>query len=396
MTTMYRSFIKTLPALFTLLLLAGCSAPENAESTEEAVAATASNEERLAERRQVRVETLSLQPTSFEDVIEVTGSVEANNDATVSAQGSGTLVYRVKRGAYVPRNGRIAQIDSTLMHASLMQTRAQVNAAQAQFDLANDTFKRQEPLFQDSIISAIEFESVRAQLNQSKAQLDQAKAIMSQIQKQLDNTRITASFGGTVETFFADIGEQVSPGMQIARIVNTQRVKITGGVPERYANDIEAGSAVKIVLDSYGGSERMGTVSFVGKAININSRTFPVEIQLDNAEQTLKPEMVARLYLTRATLQDVIVIPQNAVPLDETGHSVFVVIDEGGTLVAERRPVTLGASYGGNVVVEQGLYPGDEIVVLGQYNLTAGDAVEVVNTSQSTIAAATQTAVVDQ
>ncbi len=396
---MYRSFIKSLPALFTLLLLAGCSAPEepsNAEPTEEAIAATANNEESTDGRRHVRVETMSLQPTSFKDVIEVTGSVEANNDATVSAQGSGTLVYRVKRGAYVPRNGRIAQIDSTLMHASLMQTRAQVNAAQAQFDLANDTFKRQEPLFQDSIISAIEFESVRAQLNQSKAQLDQSKAVMSQIQKQLDNTRITASFGGTVETFFAEIGEQVSPGMQIARIVNTQRVKITAGVPERYANDIEAGASVKIVLDAYGGAERTGAVSFVGKAININSRTFPVEIQLDNAEQTLKPEMVARLYLTRTTLEDAIVIPQNAVPLDETGHSVFVVIDEGGTLVAERRSVTLGASYGGNVVVEQGLYPGDEIVILGQYNLTAGDAVEVVNTTQSTIAAATQAAAVDQ
>ncbi|MFK7848716.1 MAG: efflux RND transporter periplasmic adaptor subunit [Rhodothermales bacterium] len=387
---MYRSIIKTLPALFALLLLAGCSAPENNEATEEAVAATASNEASTSGRRQVRVETLSLQPTSFKDVIEVTGSVEANNDATVSAQGSGTLVYRVKRGAYVPRYGRIAQIDSTLMHASLMQTRAQVAAAQAQFDLANDTFRRQEPLFQDSIISAIEFENVRAQLNQSKAQLDQTKALMSQIQKQLDNTRITASFGGTVETFFADIGEQVSPGMQIARIVNTQRVKITAGVPERYANDIEAGSSVKIVLDSYGGAERMGAVSFVGKAINTNSRTFPVEVQLDNSEQTLKPEMVARIYLTRTTLENAIVIPQNAVPLDETGHSVFVVIDEGGTLVAERRPVTLGPSYGGNVVVEQGLYPGDEVVILGQYNLTSGDAVEVVNTTQSVAAAVTQ------
>lgn len=384
----HRSILKTIyPAIFALLFLIGCSAPEDAEP-DQAVATTA-EETAPSTRRQVRVETLRLQPSTFEDVIEVTGSVEAINDATVSAQAIGTLVYRVTRGAYVSRNGRVAQIDSTLLHASYLQTKAQMDAAQAQYDLAYDTFKRQEPLFQDSIISALEFESVRAQYNQASAQLSQAKAVMAGLREQLDNTRVRSSFSGTVETFFADVGEQVSPGMPIARIVDTRRVKLTAGVPERYANDIEKGAAANIVLDSYGGAERKSTVSFVGKAINPNNRTFPVEIELDNADQVLKPEMVARLYLTREVLEDVIVIPQDAVPLDETGHNVFVVIDDGGTLVAERRPVTLGPSYGGHVVVEQGLYAGDEVVVLGQYNLTAGDAVEVVSTTQGSIAEAT-------
>ncbi len=374
-----------LPMLLAVVVLAGCSAPEDTE-TEAAVAAPASDET-TTQQRQVRVETLLLSPSSFNDVIEVTGAVEAYNDATVSAQGSGTLVYRVPRGAYVRRGGRIAQIDSTLTYASYQQVAAQVEAAQAQYDLASDTYTRQEPLFQDSIISAIEFENVRAQYNQASAQLNQAKAVRAQLREQLDNTRITASFSGTVETFFADVGEQAMPGMPIARIVNTNRVKITAGVPERYANDIKTGAPVKIMLDAYGGAEFDGVVNFAGSAINVNNRTFPVEIELDNADQTLKPEMVARLFLTRESLQDVIVIPQDAVPLDETGHSVFVVIDEGGTLVAERRPVTLGPAYGGNVVVEQGLYAGDEVVVLGQYNLADGDAVEVVSTAQSTIAA---------
>lgn len=374
-----------LPLLIAMVVVAGCAAPEDSE-TETAVAAPA-NDGATTTQRQVRVETLLLSPTSFDDVIEVTGSVEAYNDATVSAQGSGTLVYRVPRGAYVRRGGRIAQIDSTLTFASYQQVVAQVAAAQAQYDLASDTYTRQEPLFQDSIISAIEFESVRAQYNQASAQLNQAKAVRAQLREQLDNTRISASFGGTVETFFADVGEQVMPGMQIARIVNTNRVKIAAGVPERYANDIKVGAPVKVMLDAYGGAEFDGVVNFAGSAINVNNRTFPVEIELNNADQTLKPEMVARLFLTRQSLQDVIVIPQDAVPLDEAGHSVFVVIDEGGTLVAERRSVTLGPAYGGNVVVEQGLYAGDEVVVLGQYNLTNGDAVEVVNTSQSTMAA---------
>ena len=387
MIKQYRFLLAALPIML-VMLIAGCSAPESEEGEESGVTTAAADEPVVTQRRQVRVETLRLQPTSFEDVIEITGAVEAYNDATISAQGAGTLVYRVPRGAYVSRNGRVAQIDSTLMHASYLQTKAQADAAQAQYDLAYDTFKRQEPLFQDSIISALEFESVRAQYNQATAQLNSANALLAQIREQLNYARIKSSFSGTVETYFAEVGEQVTPGMPIARIVNTQRVKISAGVPERYANDIEKGSAVKVVLDTYGGMEKDGMVGFVGKAINVNNRTFPVEIQLDNTDQVLKPEMVAKIFLTREQLADVIVIPQDAVPLDETGHSVFVVIDEGGTLVAERRPVTLGPAYGGNVVVEQGLFAGDEIVVLGQYNLNEGDAVEVVNTSQTAIAAA--------
>lgn len=397
MTSNFTHRFTTLLTLLVLIAAAGCSGEtESGQETDGAIATASESDTPADTRRQVRVETIRLQPTSFEDVIEITGAVEAQHDATVSAQATGTLVYRVPRGASVPRNGRIAQIDSTLLHASYLQTRAQLDAARAQFDLANDSFKRQEPLFQDSIISAIEFENVRAQLNQAMAQLNQAKAMMSQIREQLENTRVTAPFAGTVETFMAEVGEMVSPGMQVARIVNTRRVKVTAGVPERYANEIEKGSAVRVLFDAYGGAEYTGEVTFVGRAININNRTFPVEIELENEKEMLKPEMVARIYLSREMLEDVIVIPQDAVPLDETGHSVFVVIDENGTLVAERRSITIGPSYAGQVVVESGLYAGDEVVVTGQYSLTNGDAVEVVETNQSESSALSQAAGINQ
>ena len=370
---------------FAVFVLAGCGG--EADTPEAASAQTETVGESTTQRRHVRVETQLVEPTTFEDVIEITGAVEAYSDAVISAQSAGTIVYRVQRGSYVRRNGLIAQIDSTLMHASYMQTKAQVDAAQAQFDLADDAFKRQEPLFQDSIISAIEFESVRAQKNQAAAQLSQAQASLAQFREQLDNTRVVAPFSGTVETFFVDVGEQASPGIQIARVVNTQRVKVSAGVPERYANDIAPGSTVNVAFDAYGGDQRKGAVTFVGRAINRDNRTFPIEIRLENEDQRLKPEMVARVFLTRDELTDVLVIPQDAVPLDEEGHSVFVVTEEGSERIAERRRVVLGASYAGKVVVEDGLEVGDEVVVVGQYSLSEGDAVEVVNAESTAMAA---------
>ena len=368
--------------LLAVLLIAGCTPPEAAESD-----APTTEAEAPQTRRQVRIETVFVNLSSFEDVIELTGTVEAYNDATVSAQAAGTITYRIPRGAYIGRNRVIAVIDSTLMHASYQQSLAQLDVAQAQYDLAADTYKRQEPLFQDSIISALEFETVRTQYNQAAAQLSQSQAVVAQTREQLDNTRITAPFGGTVETYFAELGEQVAMGSPVARIVSTNRVKILAGVPERYANEIEKGTAVRVAFDTYGNFERNGTVAFVGKAINPNNRTFPIEIIMDNPDQNLKPEMVASLFLTRDEIEDVLVIPQVAVPLDEAGHSVFVVVEEDGVLVAKRQRVVLGPSYAGNVVVESGLSAGDQVVVNGQYNLTEGDQVEVVNSTSGDMAA---------
>lgn len=381
---MTRTSITSLTLLLGVFLFAGCSQQEAAEAeTPEQVAEATET----TNRRQVRIETVFVNPTSFEDVIEITGTIEAYNDATVSAQVAGTINFRVPRGAYVGSNRVIALVDSTLLHASYMQGVAQLEVAKAQYDLAHDTFKRQEPLFEDSIISALEFENVRAQYNQAAGQLSQAKALVAQFKEQLDNTRISSPFSGTVETYFAELGEQVTPGSPIVRVVNTRRVKVVAGVPERYANEIEKGTPVRIAFDNYGNAERTGTVSFVGNAINSMSRTFPIEIILDNSDQNLKPEMVASLFLTRDEIKDVLVIPQAAVPLNEEGHTVFVVVDDNeGQAIAERRIVTLGPSYEGNVVVESGLEAGDQVVINGQYNLTNGDAVEVVNSSSDTVA----------
>jgi len=381
---MNRISITSLTLLLGVLLFAGCSQQEAAEAEAPEQVAEATE---TTNRRQVRIETVFVNPSSFEDVIEITGTIEAYNDATVSAQVAGTINFRVPRGAYVGSNRVIAVVDSTLLHASYMQGVAQLEVAKAQYNLAHDTFKRQEPLFEDSIISALEFENVRAQYNQAAGQLSQAKALVAQFREQLDNTRISSPFSGTVETYFAELGEQVTPGSPIVRVVNTRRVKVVAGVPERYANEIEKGTPVRIAFDTYGNAERTGTVSFVGNAINSMNRTFPIEIILDNSDQNLKPEMVASLYLTRDEITDVLVIPQAAVPLNEEGHTVFVVVDDNeGQAIAERRIVTLGPSYEGNVVVESGLEAGDQVVINGQYNLTNGDAVEVVNTGSDTVA----------
>jgi membrane fusion protein (multidrug efflux system) len=355
------------------LFLTGCGGGEAGTAPSEASAAPTP----VAERT-VRVQIVTIQPTTFEDVIQLTGSVEATNDALLSAQSAGTLTSLVPLGRAVGAGQTVAQIDPSLLRASLQQADALIEAAEAQYSLAQDNFRRQEPLYRDSIISALEFETIRTQLNAARAQVNQAKAGRAQVEAQLRYTRVVAPFGGTIEEHLAQAGEQVMPGTPVARLVSTGTVKVKAGVPERYAADIRMGTTALVHFASFGDERRQGTVTFVGKAIDPQNRSFPVEIALPNPDGQLKPEMVANVAITRASLENRLVLPQAAILNDEEGSSVFIVRRDAGGAKAERRRVVVGPSYDNRTVIENGLEPGAEVIVVGQQNVNEGDLLEIV------------------
>lgn len=364
MYTFTRHTMRSLLVLgLVALIAAGCGDANGSDDSAEA-----------PEQRRVRVETLVMESTTFDDVIELTGAVESLNDAVLSAQASGTVTTVAQRGTRVSQGTVVARIDPGMMSAALQQAEAQVEAAKASYEIAEDTFTRQEPLYQDSIISALEFENVKAQRNQALAGLRQAEAFLAQAQEQYSHTMVRAPFSGVVEDRFIEPGEQISPGQQVARVVSTSRVKVVAGVPERYAGEIEVGTSVAMDFQAYGSETRTGRVSFAGAAINPQSRTFLIEIEVDNRSGELKPEMVAQVHVTRETRDDALVVPRPAVIRDENGTSVFVVSNG----IATRRNVDVGASYAGKLLIESGLQATEEVVVLGQNSLTDGDPVNVV------------------
>ncbi len=322
-----------------------------------------------------RVETLVLAPTSFTDVIELTGSVEALDDATLSAQTNGTVTMLRDRGTRVQEGELVAAIDADEAQAAVVQARAQ-------YDLAQDRFERQQPLYRDSVISALEFEQVRSERNQARAALTQAE-------KRLTNTRIEAPFDGTVEERFIEKGEQAAPGTQVARLVNTRRVKVTAGVPERYANDIREGTPVQLDFRRYNAGVRTAEASFVGSAIDPDSRTFPIEVTVSNENDRLKPSMGVTLRVTRAVLDSAVVIPRSAVIRDETGPHVYVADRTDSIAVARNRDLVLGPATGGRVVADSGLAAGDEVVIVGQNNASPGAPLEIAQQYNRTTAAGT-------
>ncbi len=352
----------------TAALLAGCGTePPNAARSAPA---------NVAEERAIRVETLVLEPTVFRDAIQLTGSVDAFDDARLSAQTSGTVIAVAPLGTSLRNEATVAQINSLLPESAVLQASAIVEAAEAQFGLARENLTRNEPLFADSVISTIEWEGVQARYNQSRANLAQAEAALDQARTMLAQTRVVAPFDGTVEEHFVEPGEQVTPGMAVARLINTRRIKVVSGVPERYAADILPGAPVQISFEAYRGKRIDGLVSFVGRAVDPQSRTFPIEIVIDNPDGTIKPEMVARVEVTREIIEDALVVPRAAVIRTENGHIVYLIETREGIPTAVQRDLVPGPDFGAYVVATN-LQPGDEIIVLGQSRVIDGDRVEI-------------------
>ncbi len=331
-----------------------------------------------AERVARRVEVVEVQPRDFDEKIEATAAIAAIDDVTLAARAAGTVREAVERGERVEKGDVVATLDQTLTRAAVAQAAASVSAAETAVRLAQATYERQRPLFEQKIVSPIEFDGIKAQLDQARAQLKQAKAARSQAWAQFEYTKVIAPFAGRVEQRFVEPGGQANPGSPVIRIVDTARVKAVAGIPERYATDIELGAPVDVQFSAYGVPARTAEVSFVASAIDSKSRTFEVEAVLDNTDGTLKPQMVARLQVVRARHPDAIVVPLAAVVRDENGDGVFVVIDGETGPIAHRRKVTLGARSGNRIEIAEGLKAGDRVVVVGQSALTDDDPVSIV------------------
>ena len=327
--------------------------------------------------RAPQVETLTVEPRPFVERIEITGTTEAIQDATLSAQSSGTVQNLVALGSSVKRGQVLARLDPGLINAQVRQAKASLEAARASMALAQESFQRQKPLFDQKIISALEFRRIQSDLAAATAQVAQAEGALAQALKTRANTRVTAPFDGIVEMRMVKEGEQVIVGAPVLRLTNSRVMKVKAGVPERYAADIKSGREASVTFNAYGIGTRTGKLTFVGSVIDPQSRTFDVELQLTNKDRALKPEMVARVLVTKTVVGDALVIPLTAVIRDERGTSVYVVVRNDGVPVANERRIEVGVASKGEVVVTSGLDNGDEVVVLGQTELTRGDVVQV-------------------
>ena len=351
--------------VLTALLAAAAFATGCSQAAGEAE--TADTSQGQLDVRVVNVEVARVGLSEFTGFIRVTGEVEAVNDATVSAEESGQVrEILAEKGRWVERGQPLVKLEDDLLAA-------QVEEARAAASLAREEWDRQRRLW--------EMDSIGTELMylQRKYQAEIAEARLAQLEARLDRTVVAAPVSGVFDDHFLEVGEMAVPGAPVVRVVDISRVRVTAGVPERYARSVRRGDPAIVTLDIFPGREFNGRVGFVGASVDPSNRTFEIEIMLDNPEGIMKPAMVANVRVQRERMADVVVVPQDVVLRSAEGYKVFVVEDRDGFPVAKAREVELGPASGDDVVIIRGIEVGDLLITLGQQLVDDESRVRVVD-----------------
>lgn len=336
---------------------AGSSPSEGGEGAEDPPQAFA---------RVVNVEVAEVRSRTFVRAVRLTGVVQAMHDVLVSAEEAG-VVRRIVRdkGRNVRRGQAILRLDDAILSA-------QVRTASAQAELARELWERRKRLYEeDEIGSEISY-------LEAKSSAEQTEANLAALRARLDRTVVAAPVSGVLDERLVEVGARVSPGTPVARIVQVDSVKVLAGVPERFALEVTVGAAATVAFDVIEGESFQGEIAYVGATVDPDSRTFAVELVLENPGGRIKPEMIAEITVVREEIDDAIVVPQQALVSMEEGAVAFVVEGAGDEARAAARRVEVVAGQGDEAMVGSGLAEGDRLVVVGQQGLTAGDRVRVV------------------
>lgn len=314
----------------------------------------------------VNVQVQEVQPSAFTSYIRLTGEVEAFSDVVISAEEAGVVArFFVEKGEYVDANAPLAKIRDDVL-------RAQVDEAAASAALASERYERQRQLWEEERIgSEITYLEAKYQAELQAARLETLKA-------RLARTVIRSPIAGIFDERYVDAGEMVSMGTRVARVVEVERLKVTGGVAERFARSVHAGDTARVSLSLLPDQKFLGVINYVGTTVDQRSRTFPVEVVIETPDRVIKPQMVASVEIVETRRDDALVLPQPAILRTESGYQVFVAVEEGDQLLARPRPVRLGPTYNNQVVVTEGIAAGDRVIVRGQQLVENGNRVRIV------------------
>ena len=354
--------LQTIALLGAALLAAGCGGDAQAGDAQ-AEGGDAPEEEVF--QRVINVAVEAATPAPFRELIRITGTVSADQEVLVSAEESGVVrELLVARGAAVRAGAPLARIDATVLQA-------QVNEAEARAALARETWTRRKRLFEEDRIGS-ELAYLEARYGS-----EQAEAALASLRERLARTVVRAPIGGIVDERAVEVGTMVAPGSEVARIIRIDPIKVTAGIPERYAGDVRVGQPAHVTFDILSGERFEGRISFVGSKVNPRNRTFEIEIVIRNPGQVIKPEMVANVEVSRREVENAIVLPQDAAVRVENGFVVFVAETVDGVDVARVRPIDIAISQRNQVVVREGLEAGDRVIVVGQKQVADGDRIQI-------------------
>ena len=312
---------------------------------------------RKLEKKNVKVETISVGNTNLGGTKDYVGTIEEKMGSTLSFEIAGNITsIRVEEGDRVSKGQLLATINPTTVKEAHRATLTTLKQAQ-------DAYRRFLPLHQSGTISDMKWVEI-------ESKLEQAKAAESIARQQLSHSTLTAPFAGVIAAKNVDLGTYVLPGQPVLKLANVAQVNAKISVPEAEISHLHVGDKVKLTVAALSGAIFQGTISEKGIDANPISHTYDVKVGITNPQGRLLPGMVcnAQVQGSAATPYHITVPPQS-IELDvDNSRFVWTVVNG----KAHQQPVTTGDFEGDGIVILSGLKAGDQVIINGQQKVSEG------------------------
>lgn len=308
---------------------------------------------------------------------EYSGRVEAIDSVEIRPRVGGYLAeVHFADGQIVAKGDLLFTVDDREFRAAAASARADLARAGSRVALARQELARSDRLIAAKAVSQGELEGRRGELSQAEADQQAARARLDQAELTLSFTRISAPIAGRIGAALIKPGNLLAPDASLlTTVVSLDPVYVGFDGDEnaylRYQGMIrrgewdsprEASTAVQVGLSSDQGYPYSGKIVFIDNALNPTTGTIRARALLANPDGAFTPGLFARVRLLGATLDNALLIHEQALLTDQDRRYVYV-IGEGNT--AQRREVVLGPLIDGLRVVASGLVASDRVVVNG-------------------------------
>ena len=342
------------------------------------------------ETQEMAVPTVTvLQPRRSAAAPEVVlpANVQAFIDAPIYARTNGYLKqWYVDIGAHVKAGQLLAEIDTPEVNQQLRQARADLNTAEANLNLSRITAERYQDLLKTDSVSKQDADNAAGDYAAKQAIVRSAEANVKRLEELQSFQKIYAPFTGVITARNTDIGALIDSGAsggqrtEMFHIAQPDRLRVYVNVPEAYSQAAKPGLTADLTLAEFPGRRFQGKLVRTANAIDTNTRTLLVEIDVDNPTGTLLSGAYAEVHLKLPGAASSLILPVNALLFRSEGLRVATVPDGQHVVL---KPVTLGHDFGNEVEVVAGLNGDDTVILSPPDSIVSGQTVRIVQTSSS-------------
>jgi len=340
---------KTLFLLVGLLVLSACGGKEKP----------------IIKAEIVKVDVQKIEVVSRPEIFNYSGNILADNSVSIGFSIAGRVmgVY-VQEGQRVSKGQLLASIETNTYQNALAVTGAGMEQAQ-------DNFNRLNQLYLKKSLPESDYIATKVALAQSKANYETAL-------KNLRDTKLYASFSGIISQKLIEAGASVAPGVNAFTIVKTDKVYASASITENEISSLKIGNTADVSIPSLNRTIR-GHITLINPQADDNSKTYTVKIKLDNPGGQILPGMITNININTGKSKEVIILPAQAVLKSTDGSSyVYTVKSTKNSNTVFKKRIEMQSMAGtSDVIVKNGLIPGDKVVVSGQTRLEDGKSVKL-------------------